>query len=58
MEYIVTSSRLKSLKKRGGSICCVRCGESFKIGDKIVSRPKGHRYHIRCFEKMYVDLED
>jgi hypothetical protein len=58
MQYTVTSSLLKYFKTKGDSTHCARCGESFKDGDLVVSRPSGHRYHTRCFEKMYVDLED
>jgi len=59
LRYTATLSLLKKLKTKGDSTRCARCGESFKAGDLVISRPTGQsRYHARCFETMYVDLED
>jgi hypothetical protein len=58
--YTITKGILNRLRTQGYATC-YRCGKPFKIGDKVISRYRrkhSRRYHVECFEKMFLVVQE
>jgi DNA-directed RNA polymerase subunit M/transcription elongation factor TFIIS len=53
--HVYTYTRLIQLKTRKHPLYCEKCGEKFKVGDKVVSLHNGkysRRFHFDCYKKI------
>jgi len=58
-EYVLTARLFKQLSTRFGFLSCARCKKPLEVNDTIVSNDhkiKVKRYHIDCYESMFIDV--
>ena len=60
-EYILKRDNYLRILRSKANLCCNKCGKELEIGDNVKSK-QSHKstklYHSRCFDEMYIDLDE
>ena len=59
--YILKRDNYLRILRSKEDLCCNKCGKELEIGDSVKSK-QSHKitklYHSRCFDEMYIDLDE
>jgi hypothetical protein len=60
-QYVLTKDMYKRLLSFKGKLICKKCLKELKIGDCVKSNLNSGTsklYHCKCYDQLYINLED